>query len=145
MTARSRAVCALLLAAALAPLAWLAGAPAEAQDRRYVEPPALVQDVAGQRLPPVAARLPRQPLVVDLAAEGKEPGQYGGTLPMIMGRDKDTRQMVVYGYARLVGYRPGDFELVPDLAAAVEVEDDRVFTFTLREGHRWSDGEPFTT
>ncbi len=23
--------------------------------------------------------------------------------------------------------------------------DDRIFTFTLREGHRWSDGAPFTT
>ncbi len=127
-------------------LAWVVGAaPAAAEGQRYVEPPALVQEVSGLRLPPVAARLPRQPLVVDLAAEGKEPGQYGGTLSMIMGRDKDTRQMVVYGYARLVGYRPGDFELVPDLAAAVEVEEDRVFTFTLREGHRWSDGEPFTT
>ena len=23
-------------------------------------------------------------------------------------------------------------------------EDDTVFTFTLREGHQWSDGQPFT-
>lgn len=111
----------------------------------YREPPILAESVAAGRLPPVAERLPKQPWVVDLGAEGKEPGQYGGTLPMIMGRDKDSRLMVVYGYARLVGYRPGSFDLVPDLAAAVEVRDDRVFTFTLREGHRWSDGHPFTT
>lgn len=152
MTARSGAVPAALTARSLialtlgaAALVGLAAAPAGAEGRRYVEPPTLVQDVAGLRLPPVAARLPRQPQVVDLAADGKEPGQYGGSLSMIMGRDKDTRQMVVYGYVRLVGYRPGDFELVPDIAAAVEVEEDRVFTFRLREGHRWSDGEPFTT
>src|SRR3546814_7579371 len=62
-----------------------------------------------------------------------------------MGRDKDSRMMVVYGYARLVTYRPGSFELAPDLVASVAVQDDRVFTFTLREGHRWSDGHPFTT
>lgn len=120
----------------------LAAVPVRAD---YVEVPALAADVAAGRLPPVDQRLPREPSVVDLAAEGKEPGQYGGTLPMVMGRDKDSRQMVVYGYARLVGYSPKGFELVPDLAARVEVTDDRVFTFTLRDGHRWSDGHPFTS
>lgn len=127
----------------LAALVCLAlAAPARAG---YVEVPSLAEDVAAGRLPPVAERLPSQPKVVDLGAEGKEPGQYGGSLPMIMGRDKDSRQMVVYGYARLVTYEPKTFNLVPDLAAKIEVEDDRVFTFTLREGHRWSDGHPFTT
>src|SRR5690606_3819240 len=42
-------------------------------------------------------------------------------------------------------YRPDSFELAADLVASVAVQDDRVFTFTLREGHRWSDGHPFTT
>ena len=127
------------------PALLLLGTVAPAAAAEYVEPPALAEAVAAGRLPPIAERLPREPEVVDLAAEGKEPGQYGGVLPMIMGRDKDTRQMVVYGYARLVGYRPKTFELVPDILKSVEVEDDRVFTFTLREGHRWSDGAPFTT
>src|SRR3546814_1010423 len=72
-------------------------------------------------------------------------GQYGGTLSMVMGRDKDSRMMVVYGYARLVTYRPGSFELAPDLVASVAVQDDRVFTFTLREGHRWSRSEEHTS
>jgi peptide/nickel transport system substrate-binding protein len=52
--------------------------------------------------------------------------------------------MVVYGYARLVGYNE-DLELVPDILKDVEVEDGRIFTFHLREGHKWSDGEPFTS
>ena len=52
--------------------------------------------------------------------------------------------MVIYGYARLVGYTP-EYEIVPDLAASVDVEDNRVFTFHLRPGHKWSDGEPFTS
>ena len=51
--------------------------------------------------------------------------------------------MVVYGYARLVGYTP-EGTLAPDIARAVEVEDGRIFTFRLRPGHRWSDGAPFT-
>ena len=52
--------------------------------------------------------------------------------------------MVVWGYARLVGF-DSDYNLKPDILESYAVEDDRVFTFHLRDGHRWSDGNPFTT
>ena len=52
--------------------------------------------------------------------------------------------MVVYGYARLVGYAP-DYSLQPDILRDVSVEEGRRFTLHLREGHRWSDGAPFTS
>jgi len=52
--------------------------------------------------------------------------------------------MVVFGYSRLVGYND-KLELVPDLAESFENVDNREFTFKLREGHRWSDGAPFTS
>ncbi|GGE15924.1 peptide ABC transporter substrate-binding protein [Aureimonas endophytica] len=116
---------------------------APAWGAEMIEPPVLKEDVAGGKLPPVAERIPAEPLVVDLAAEGKRVGDYGGSLRMIEGQAKDTRRMVVYGYARLVGYTP-DQKLQPDIAKAVDVEDERVFTFHLRRGHKWSDGEPFT-
>jgi peptide/nickel transport system substrate-binding protein len=51
--------------------------------------------------------------------------------------------MVVYGYARLVGYNE-QYELVPDILKNLDVEDGRRFTLHLRKGHRWSDGRPFT-
>ena len=57
---------------------------------------------------------------------------------------RDTRLIVVYGYARLVGYDQ-ELELVPDILKDVEVEDGRIFTLHLRKGHRWSDGQPFTS
>lgn len=117
------------------------GLPARAQ----VEPPILAERVAAGELPEMAARIPVDPLVVDLKGKGKELGEYGGTLNMVMGRAKDARQMVVYGYARLVGYDPRTLELRPDLVKDVIVENNRSFTFVLREGHRWSDGTPFTT
>jgi peptide/nickel transport system substrate-binding protein len=60
-----------------------------------------------------------------------------------MGRSQDVRMMVVYGYARLVGYDRG-FNLVPDILRRVDVERQRVFTLHLRPGHRWSDGHLFT-
>ena len=52
--------------------------------------------------------------------------------------------MVVYGYARLVGY-DNNYELYADILRDVEVEDGRKFTLHLREGHKWSDGHPFTS
>jgi len=61
-----------------------------------------------------------------------------------MGKTNDIRMMMVYGYARLVGYSP-QLQLEPDLVERYEVERGRIFTFHLREGHRWSDGEPFTS
>ncbi len=52
--------------------------------------------------------------------------------------------MVVYGYARLVGYTP-DLELQADILERVDNQDDKVFTLHLRPGHKWSDGQPFTS
>jgi peptide/nickel transport system substrate-binding protein len=93
---------------------------------------------------PAAAGPPEEPKVVDFDAAGKTIGKPGGTLHMLVARPRDTRLMVVYGYARLVGYDQ-DLELVPDILRDVEVEDGRIFTLHLRKGHKWSDGEPFTS
>ncbi|WP_210251338.1 ABC transporter substrate-binding protein [Aureimonas psammosilenae] len=134
---------AALLAGAGLTLALALREPATARAAEMTESPALEKDVADGKLPPVGTRIPAEPLVMDLPAEGRRVGQYGGSLRIIEGQAKDTRRMVVYGYARLVGYTP-DQKLVPDLAKAVDVEDDRIFTFHLRRGHKWSDGEPFT-
>jgi peptide/nickel transport system substrate-binding protein len=83
---------------------------------------------------------PAQPAVVEVEAIGKP----GGHLRTLVSGTRDTRLLVVYGYARLVGY-DRDLELVPDILEAVEVEAGRVFTMRLREGHLWSDGAPFTS
>jgi len=120
--------------------------PVAAQDARhaFVEPPALQNAVDAGALPPIAERLPVVPLLVDLDGEDLTPGRYGGTLRTLISRARDIRLMSVYGYARLMGYTP-DLDLVPDLLLAVDVADDRVYTLHLRPGHKWSDGEPFTT
>lgn len=94
-------------------------------------------------LPPVAERVPDEPLVVDLSAKGREDGVHGGDLMTLIGRLKDVRLINVWGYARLVGYDES-FELKPDLLRAVDEEEGRIFTLHLRRGHRWSDGEPLT-
>lgn len=101
-------------------------------------------EVTSGDLPPVAERIPSEPLVVDLEAAGRTFGKQGGTLRTMVTRSKDIRQMVVYGYARLVGY-DADYNLVPDILRAVDNLDNKVFTLHLRVGHRWSDGAPFTS
>lgn len=95
-------------------------------------------------LPPVAERLPSDPFVVDMEAKGRKLGKAGGTLRTMVSRSKDIRQMVVYGYSRLVGY-DHTYQLMPDLLASFENEDNKVYTLRLRKGHRWSDGAPFTS
>ena len=94
-------------------------------------------------LPGVKDRLPLVPRVVDLAAKGHAPGKHGGTIRMLIGGQKDIRLMTINGYARLVGYDE-HLKMQPDILESYEQVEDRIFTFHLRPGHRWSDGSPFT-
>ena len=110
----------------------------------WVESPMLAKRVQAGKLPPLEQRLPSSPRVLDVAASGGNVGRHGGDLKLLMGRTKDVRLMVVYGYARLVTYDQ-QFNLVPDILEYLEVNEDREFVFHLRAGHRWSDGKPFTT
>lgn len=107
------------------------------------EPPFLAPLVATGKLPPVAQRLPLEPSVVTFRPPETSAGRYGGDLRMLMSQPRDTRMMVVYGYARLVGYDPS-WRIVPDILARVDEAEGRIFTLHLRKGHRWSDGAPFT-
>jgi peptide/nickel transport system substrate-binding protein len=104
------------------------------------ETPFFLEDVAGGKLPKIDGRIPLEPAVAALASIG----MHGGDLRMLMAGPKDTRMVVVYGYARLVGYTPS-LDLVPDILKSCEVEDNRIFTLYLRKGHKWSDGQPFTS
>ncbi len=115
--------------------------PARAVD--LVETPMLAQEVAAGQIPPVTARVPGEPLVLDPAALGREPGRPGGEITWLASRARDVRIMNVYGYARLVGY-DAHFELHPDLLLSLDDDGERVFTLHLRPNHRWSDGQPFT-
>ncbi len=107
------------------------------------ETPELAADVAAGHLPPVKDRVPEEPLIAKFTTPGDAIGRPGGELHLLMARPQDVRMLVVYGYARLVGY-DSNFNLKPDILRAVDVDEGRIFTLHLRRGHRWSDGEPFT-
>ncbi len=128
----------------LRPLLFLLATAAPGWALDLVETPSLEAQVASGALPPAAQRLPAEPLVVDLKGRGRQEGVHGGEIRTLIGGARDVRLAVVYGYARLVGYDE-KYQIVPDILRDVEVEEGRIFTLRLREGHRWSDGAPFTS
>ena len=95
-------------------------------------------------LPPIGKRIPTPPWVIKEFAGGDGPGRQGGQLNMLVASARDTRLMTAYSYTRLIVY-DDKFKLHPDILESYEAKDGREFTFTLRAGHKWSDGHPFTT
>ncbi len=108
------------------------------------ESPLLAPLVASGDLPPVAERVGPEPVVME-GVEGI--GKYGGTWVRLAGTSFEAEVMMrsCHSYANLVRWSPQGYPIVPHIAKSFEVSDDnRVFTFTLRRGMRWSDGYPFT-
>lgn len=124
-------------------VALLASCMAGAAETGFIETPSLAGAVELGQLPPLQLRLPETARMIELV-DGKSPGRHGGQLRLLMGKQKDIRQIVIYGYARLVGYSP-ELKLEADILQSYEVFENRIFTLRLRKGHKWSDGHPFTS
>ncbi|WP_421870100.1 ABC transporter substrate-binding protein [Motiliproteus sp.] len=123
----------------------LGGQALAQQPQTLLEPPYFAPQVEQGELPPLSQRLPQTPLVDSFETlPGRSLGLSGGTINLLMGKAKDVRQLVVYGYARLVGFNES-MQLQADILQDYQVEEGRIFTLHLRPGHRWSDGAPFTS
>ncbi|MGI6208184.1 MAG: ABC transporter substrate-binding protein [Anaerolineae bacterium] len=123
-----------------APEATTAPAEAAAPTSKYKEAPMLAELVAAGKLPPVEERLPKNPMVI---VPHKQVGTYGGTWfragtnPGPIGSRAGAEGLTIYDWDART--------LIPNVAERWEISDDgKEFTFYLREGMRWSDGEPFT-
>jgi peptide/nickel transport system substrate-binding protein len=126
--------------------------PMTALAQDYSEAPMLADQVAAGTLPPVEERLPANPMVVE---PFETVGEYGGTWRLVMNSPSDIGTLArTIGYENLVRsvtWQP-DLEqedIVPEVimnvAEDVEInEDGSEYIFHLREGHKWSDGEPYT-
>ncbi len=134
-TARLKSIC--LGATALVMLA----SPAFA----FQEAPQLAAQVKAGKLPPVDQRLPTDPLVVK---PFDTIGQYGGTFSMhiLGGTDRGYGWLQrEIGYERLVRWAADGSGWIPNIAESVDVNPESTkFTFHLRKGMKWSDGEPLT-
>ncbi|UCH41696.1 MAG: ABC transporter substrate-binding protein [Gammaproteobacteria bacterium] len=126
-------------------LSWLGMAPVALANlpAQLLETQSLQDRVDAGEIPPVQQRIPSAPRLIRLEGD-EQPGQHGGQLRLLMGKQKDIRQIIVYGYARLLGYSP-ELRLEADILESYEVFENRIFTLRLRKGHKWSDGYPFTS
>ncbi len=133
-------VTAMRTVGAVLALLGLAGGAAWAQ--MYNEAPMLAAMVRAGELPPVDERLPANPLVVE---PFDSIGTYGGTLRMMDVSDRMSIGLRVR-HTGLFRYNQTASAFEPDLAEShAWSNNNRTLTLKLREGLRWSDGEPFTT
>ena len=102
------------------------------------------EKVKSGALPPITNRVPRRPWVIRRFPGNDGPGSPGGQINMLISSARDTSLMTVYSYTRLIAY-DDKFKLHADILESYEARESREFTFRLRGGHKWSDGQPFTS
>ncbi|HUD62260.1 MAG TPA: ABC transporter substrate-binding protein [Acetobacteraceae bacterium] len=116
--------------------------PAAAQGSKYLESPALADQVKAGKLPPVEQRLPEQPLVVPVV---EKIGQYGGIWRRAFLGPADANNYVRVVYDGLFRFSPNGADIEPKLALGAKSSPDfKIWMIQLRKGSRWSDGAPFT-
>ena len=95
-------------------------------------------------LPPLSERLPEEPLVV---VPYQSVGAYGGVMRALSNAtEAGTSDFLSTRHVNLVRYSDDLQTIVPNIAKSWTWNDDFTqLTFTLRKGHKWSDGAPFTS
>ncbi|WP_433989303.1 ABC transporter substrate-binding protein [Sulfitobacter sp. TBRI5] len=93
-------------------------------------------------VPALADRLPSEPLVV---APYEMIGNYGGMFNALSNAtEAGTSDFMSVRHVNLVRYADDLTTIVPNVAKSWSWNDDFTqLTFVLREGHKWSDGQPF--
>jgi peptide/nickel transport system substrate-binding protein len=101
----------------------------------------LADMVSSGKLPPVNDRLPAEPLLVEVT---EQIGVYGGKMVDSTGGNR-LAEFRHFGYEPLVRWSVDGSEVIPNVAKSWDVSDDAtMYTFHLRKGMKWSDGEDFT-
>jgi len=128
----------------------------------YSEAPFLSDLVAAGELPPVAERLPAEPIIMKTGAMSDGIGEYGGVFRHVIGGRPEGWNWMAGQHQGWGGINMAMQECLvrqgprwqvraeeqtgplPNLAKSWEWNDDRTeVTMQLMQGVRWSDGDPF--
>ena len=112
--------------------------------KTFGEAPELAALVAAGQLPAVEDRLPDNPMVIPVF---RNIGKYGGTLRRgFLGPGDVNCNVGRVNGVMATRWTTDGFNVIPFVAESWEPSaDGKSWTFHLREGLRWSDGEPMTT
>jgi peptide/nickel transport system substrate-binding protein len=106
--------------------------------------------------PPPQVERPHYPLPADAEITQAEPGRYGGifvrsdsqepkTFNPLVAEDAYSAQVIDLLLSSLTRFDPFKETAVPALAKSWDISaDHKTYTFHLRQGVRWSDGQAFT-
>jgi len=109
---------------------------------KYHEAPMLADLVNAGSLPPVDERVPADACVVEVA-EGI--GIYGGQARGANTQPGGYEGWLFNGFDGMTAVGVDGFTIIPNIASAWEIdEDNHTITLHLREGAKWSDGEPYS-
>jgi len=107
----------------------------------YGESPIFAELVKAGTLPPVAERLPDEPMVVNVV---ERIGDYGGTWRRAFTGPNDGQNADRLMMDENLKYDLDGTTIIPNIAKGYEVNDDATtLTLFLRKGMKWSDGETF--
>lgn len=108
-----------------------------------MESPMLTEQVEAGELPELSDRLPANPMVME---PWDGPGRFGGTLNRATANPDSASTHRAVAHANLLEWNWEGDGAMPSLAEAYQPDETNTsFSFTLREGTKWSDGEPLTT
>ncbi len=119
------------------------GIPLAVNAAKYQESPELKKLVDSGKIESVTERLPDNPRVITVV---DKIGKYGGIWNAGLKGENDTGWFArSVQYEPLIAYNREWTGIQENVAESWTVsEDSTVFRFTLRKGHKWSDGKPFT-
>jgi len=116
----------------------------DARPASFKEAPTLAEKVKAGTLPPLSQRLPEDYAVIQ-PGQPQGTGKYGGTWKSVFTGPADEQNVERIIHNHLLFWTADLQQITPHIFKGWEANaESTVFTFHMRKGMKWSDGELFT-